>query len=1114
MQTTLTHLLFSLRGLARLMALLLLPLLGWGQSTTTQIVISQVYGAGGGSGATYSKDYVELFNRSGTDVVVAGWTLRYGTSGSATTNTSAPLATSLIALPTNTTIQSGKYFLVRLGSNNAASTAASVPSPDATADIDIVNAGGKLQLLDNTGKLIDYVGYGTANFYNGTGPAPAPSVTNASTRKNSGCQDTGNNNADFMSQAASPRNASSASYSCVPPVIASFTPASGPVNTVVTLTGTGFAGTSAVKFNGTAAASFSVTDATTIVATVAAGTTTGTISVTTPNGIATSANAFTVTATPTTFYAKASGALNLPTSFGANTDGSGAAPVDFTAAGTSYMVAGTNRSLTANWVVSGSGSKVVLTAGASLLIPALYTYKGLLDQLANSTLVLQNTASAAYTNITQGVQDASSTIDFAQAGDYALPILPTSSGFALQNLKLTGGNKTFAQDTKAGNNGTVVPGNLTLDAAVVAGAAASPALSSVVLRGNLTLLNGASFATASSSKITLKLLASSPQTLTGNGADIILLELDVVNAGGAAVLSATGGSTNLELGNAVSGGYFLATGTTLQLNSNTLRFTSGGQATIYDGTTATNGLGTVTPTAGASINLENNGNNVTGTLRLTPGATTLNNLRFSSANDVLEIPSDLTVNGLLMLDRGSVHIGNANTLTLNGTTTRTSGTLTGSATTNLVIGGTGAMGNLAFETGFQQLNSLTLNRSASGTATLGSPLTVNGTLTLTAGLLATDATNVLTLPAAATVAGGSGSSFVSGPLVRPLGPVSSASAYIFPVGKGAAYRPLTLNITAQTNTTYYRAEQLEGRPSPSTLASPDASGTDLLRVSRARFFTLSPFATAPDAATVSTQPAGFAGSVKLTFGPDDGVNAPNDPGLVVAKRADGTGPWVNVGNAGVATTSADPLASGTITSGPINSFSDFVLGATNTIDNLNPINPLPVQLTSFTACRTASGVRVAWATASEVNSASFVVERSLDGYTFEQVARVAAQGNALVAHTYTSLDHNALAARLYYRLRQVDADGKAAYSPLVVVAATLGATAELVLTPNPAHASISLLTELPTGYTVRTALGQLVRSGTTAAGATTVPIAGLPSGVYFFELHTDAGRVVRRFVKE
>ncbi|MGH2518660.1 MAG: IPT/TIG domain-containing protein, partial [Chloroflexota bacterium] len=83
-----------------------------------------------------------------------------------------------------------------------------------------------------------------------------------------------------------------------PPAISGFSPTSGPVGTVLTLTGTGFTGATSVRFNGTAATAYTVASATRITATVPAGATSGPISVTTPNGSATSAASFTVTITP------------------------------------------------------------------------------------------------------------------------------------------------------------------------------------------------------------------------------------------------------------------------------------------------------------------------------------------------------------------------------------------------------------------------------------------------------------------------------------------------------------------------------------------------------------------------------------------------------------------------------------------------------------------------------------------------------------------------------------------------------------------------------------------------------------------------------------------------
>jgi len=79
------------------------------------------------------------------------------------------------------------------------------------------------------------------------------------------------------------------------PTIASFTPASGPVGTTVTVTGTNLTGATALTLNGVAVANFTVVDATTITFTVPAGAASGLIAVTTPGGTATSTGTFTVT---------------------------------------------------------------------------------------------------------------------------------------------------------------------------------------------------------------------------------------------------------------------------------------------------------------------------------------------------------------------------------------------------------------------------------------------------------------------------------------------------------------------------------------------------------------------------------------------------------------------------------------------------------------------------------------------------------------------------------------------------------------------------------------------------------------------------------------------------
>jgi hypothetical protein len=391
---------------------------------------------------------------------------------------------------------------------------------------------------------------------------------------------------------------------------------------------------------------------------------------------------------------------------------------------------------------------------------------------------------------------------------------------------------------------------------------------------------------------------------------------------------------------------------------------------------------------------------------------------------------------------------------------------------------------------------------------------VEGSLVLNSGVIASTAAAPLTLYPGTSVAGGSATSYVGGPLVRVTGP--GAATTLFPIGSGANYRPLVLTATAQTGPATYTATQTEGNAGQLFSTGSGLGSGPLVRVSTQRSYTI----------TTSNPNSGFTGNITLPFEPNDYVNNPADAGLVIAKRdavaansAD-NGKWINLGrtsSTGAGTGPGGAAVSGSLTSALFSGFSDFTLGATNDISNsnvFNVVNPLPVQLTSFGATRTASGVQVTWATASEKNSDYFVVERSLDGRTFVGLGRTAANGTTTLRHQYASLDAATPAALLYYRLRQVDLDGTVAFSPVVTVAAPDGATAEFALAPNPARESLGFITAAPTAYTVRNPLGQLVRSGTTVAGTNTLLVSELPAGVYFFELHGAAGRVVRKFVKE
>lgn len=118
---------------------------------------------------------------------------------------------------------------------------------------------------------------------------------------------------------------------------------------------------------------------------------------------------------------------------------------------------------------------------------------------------------------------------------------------------------------------------------------------------------------------------------------------------------------------------------------------------------------------------------------------------------------------------------------------------------------------------------------------------------------------------------------------------------------------------------------------------------------------------------------------------------------------------------------------------------------------------LPVELVNFTAKPNEhKGVDLAWTTASESNNARFTVERSPDGKGWGAIAQVAGKGNSGVVQPYFSVDKNPLPGMNYYRLAQVDFDGKTSHSPVVSVEVSGALPPHIFPNPNDGQFSIRL----------------------------------------------------------
>jgi predicted extracellular nuclease len=169
------------------------------------VVISQVYGGGGNAGATYTHDFIELYNAGTESVPLSGWSVQYGSSGGTTWNNRTNLSGS---------IAPGRYLLIKQAAGAGGTTA--LPEADITGNINMSGSAGKVALVRSIEPLTgtgcpfaavveDFVGYGSVNCSEGLS-APGLSNETAALRAANGGIDTDNNRTDFAAGAPNPRN--------------------------------------------------------------------------------------------------------------------------------------------------------------------------------------------------------------------------------------------------------------------------------------------------------------------------------------------------------------------------------------------------------------------------------------------------------------------------------------------------------------------------------------------------------------------------------------------------------------------------------------------------------------------------------------------------------------------------------------------------------------------------------------------------------------------------------------------------------------------------------------------------------------------------------------------
>ncbi|PHN02795.1 T9SS type A sorting domain-containing protein [Flavilitoribacter nigricans] len=180
----------------------------------------------------------------------------------------------------------------------------------------------------------------------------------------------------------------------------------------------------------------------------------------------------------------------------------------------------------------------------------------------------------------------------------------------------------------------------------------------------------------------------------------------------------------------------------------------------------------------------------------------------------------------------------------------------------------------------------------------------------------------------------------------------------------------------------------------------------------------------------------------------------------------------------------------------------------------------PIQLLSFTGKRVDDVIELQWRTATEENNDYMAVERADHDFEFREIGRVAGVGTTTEAQDYEFIDESPLDGANYYRLRQVDIDGKVEYHPVIYVDFVAPSQSRALRAfPNPARdlirASWASGQDEMAGLRLFNGHGQLIRSYRVngANGTFELPLEDLAAGMYYLHLQQGSKREQLRFVK-
>jgi hypothetical protein len=293
---------------------------------------------------------------------------------------------------------------------------------------------------------------------------------------------------------------------------------------------------------------------------------------------------------------------------------------------------------------------------------------------------------------------------------------------------------------------------------------------------------------------------------------------------------------------------------------------------------------------------------------------------------------------------------------------------------------------------------------------------------------------------AATYSGASNSSFIKGRVAKSI--TAFSPSFTFPTGKGAIYRPVTVTPVAGGATATYVVEYFtENKQVSADIYDDPADDTDFIH-----------HVSSLESWEFIRSTGDLPVTAAFNWDANSGISSANDINDLSFARYSYTETGIVRWKKIDATFSGGPT-SGIVTTATLDDFGLFTLGA------VNESVSLPVTFTKFAVTKVDVGIQLDWATSKEINNQGFEIQRSADGFkTFDSVAFVKGFGNTWEVQAYSFTDTKAATGPLFYRLKQIDFNGKFDFSEIKYLNGGESLTvANGTIFPNPTRGNVTVV---------------------------------------------------------